>query len=85
MKLNRAEKLENKLRKAEEELKIIRKELHASKQKNRDLEKSRERYKSKVKSHKEAVILLKERSEKKTLPICYLLEISRVINTKKVL
>jgi dynactin complex subunit len=82
MKSNRAEHLAEKLRKVEADLKLIRKELHASKQKNRDLEK---RYKSKFSMQEQSVILLKEALEKKTLPVFQISNLLHVINTTRAL
>ena len=48
MKTKREEKLEVQLSKLQKENQNIRKELHTCKQKNRDMEKSRESYKSNV-------------------------------------
>jgi cob(I)alamin adenosyltransferase len=49
MKTLREEKLEKKLQKVQNDLVVTRKELHTSKQKIRDITKSREGYKEKVK------------------------------------
>jgi len=49
MRTKREEKLEAKLKSLQDAVKIIRKELHTCKQKNRDIEKSRESYKEKLK------------------------------------
>jgi len=65
MKTKRAEKLEVQLIKLQKENQIIRKELHTCKQKNRDMEKSRERYKSKVKLQEQAISELKDVLKKK--------------------
>ena len=53
MKTYREEKLESKLSSVKAEMKNLRKELHTTKQKNRDLEKSRTSYKGKLKLQKE--------------------------------
>ena len=43
------------LSKLQNEIQIVRKELHTCQQKNRDMEKSRESYKSKVKLQEKAI------------------------------
>jgi cob(I)alamin adenosyltransferase len=48
MKTVREEKLEKKLKNVQNDLHVVRKELHTSKQKNRDISKSRDGYKAKV-------------------------------------
>jgi chromosome segregation ATPase len=65
MKTNREEKLEDKLNKLEHSLRISRKELHTCKQKNRDMEKSRESYKEKMKLQETAIDRLNEELKKK--------------------
>jgi len=65
MKTRREEKLEVQLSKLQNEIQIIRKELHTCKQKNRDMEKSRESYKSKVKLQEKAISELNDVLKKK--------------------
>jgi hypothetical protein len=64
MKTNREEKLEEKLNKLQREIKIIRQELHTSKQKNRDIEKSRKKYKEKTKSQADEIYRLTDELKK---------------------
>ena len=65
MKSNREEKLEDKLDKLHAENKEIRKELHTCKQKIRDMDKSRELYKDKLKIHDVTINQLKDELKKK--------------------
>jgi peptidoglycan hydrolase CwlO-like protein len=65
MKTNREEKLESMLNKLQEEIQVIRKELHTFKQKNRDMEKSRESYKEKVKIQAISIYQLNDELKKK--------------------
>ncbi|MDR1102871.1 MAG: hypothetical protein LBL42_03840 [Tannerella sp.] len=64
MKAEREEKREEKLNKLGNELKIIRKELHGSKQKIRDMEKSRRGDREKLKLQEQAIRLLTEELKK---------------------
>jgi len=65
MKSNRAEKLADKLHQLQTELKIVRKELHTCKQKNRDMEKTRTRHKVKLKAQEEVIKRQNEALKKK--------------------
>jgi hypothetical protein len=65
MQIRRAEKLENTLIKLRHELQSTRKELHASRQKNRDVEKSREVYKAKFKEQERINTHLEDELKKK--------------------
>jgi predicted nucleic acid-binding Zn-ribbon protein len=71
MKTKREEKLEEKLQKLREKIKITQEELHTSKQKNRDMEKSRKIYKEKVISQIEEIKELNAALKKKTPIIFY--------------
>jgi len=65
MKSNREEKIEDKLQKLQADIKVVRKELHSSKQKNRDLGKSRELYKDKLKIQQVTINQLNDELKKK--------------------
>jgi cob(I)alamin adenosyltransferase len=65
MKSIREENLEKKLIKVQNNLGVIRKELHTSKQMNRDLTKSRDGYKAKVKIQESAINQLQDELKKK--------------------
>jgi cob(I)alamin adenosyltransferase len=65
MKTIREEKLEKKLLKVQNDLQAVRKELHTSKQNNRDLTKSREGYKAKVNIQERAINHLQDELKKK--------------------
>ncbi|MDR1172049.1 MAG: hypothetical protein LBL24_06325, partial [Bacteroidales bacterium] len=58
-------RLEDKLNNLENALKVIRQELHASRQKNRDMEKSRQRDREKLKSQDQIIHLLTDELKKK--------------------
>jgi hypothetical protein len=64
-------KLAEKLNKLENELKVVRQELHASKQKNRDMEKSRQRDREKLKSQDQMIHLLTDELKKKPPITCF--------------
>jgi cob(I)alamin adenosyltransferase len=65
MKDIREEKLEKKLQKVQTDLHAVRKELHTSKQKNRDISKSRDGYKAQVKIYESANKQLQDELKKK--------------------
>ena len=65
MKSIREEKLGDKLQKLQADIKVIRKELHVCKQKNRDLEKSRGLYKDKLKKQEVIINQLNDELKKK--------------------
>jgi cob(I)alamin adenosyltransferase len=65
MKTIREEKLEKTLQKVQTDLQVVRKELHTSKQKNRDIAKSREDYKAKIKFQGNAINQLQDELKKK--------------------
>jgi len=71
MKTNREEKLVVRLTKLSHDLKTVRKELHACKQKNRDLEKSRSMYKAKLKYQEQLTDSLTGEIKKKTSIVCF--------------
>ena len=65
MKSIRAENLEKKLIKVQNDLAVVLKELHTSKQKNRDITKSRDGYKAKVKIQENDIKQLQDELKKK--------------------
>ena len=65
MKSIREEKLEKKLIKVQNDLHVVRKDLHTSKQKNRDLAKSRDDYKAKFKIQEDDIKHLQDELKKK--------------------
>ncbi|MDR0368596.1 MAG: hypothetical protein LBH82_05590 [Bacteroidales bacterium] len=79
----RAEKLEENLKKVEDKLAQVRKELHASQQKNRDIVKSREFYKAQVKAQELNIKGLESELQKKTPHKKFLNVLLNVINTQK--
>jgi chromosome segregation ATPase len=65
MKTKREEKLEEKLNNLQQTVKLVRKELHTCKQKNRDMEKSRASCKEKLKMQEITINLLTDELKKK--------------------
>lgn len=65
MKSIREENLEKKLIKVQNDLHVVRNELHTSKQKNRDITKSRDGYKAKVKIQENSIKQLQDELKKK--------------------
>jgi cob(I)alamin adenosyltransferase len=65
MKTIREEKLEKNLQKVQNDLRVARKELHTSQQKNRDIAKSRDVYKTQVKFQDSSINQLQDELKKK--------------------
>jgi cob(I)alamin adenosyltransferase len=70
MKTRREEKLEEKLIKVQNNLQDVRRELHTSQQKNRDMAKSRDSYKAQVKHNAGTIKQLQDELKKKPLTVC---------------